>query len=140
MSSGARVVQHEGLTPDDVIGMPKPVKPPRIKRKQTKMQYPAATKKFKASWFRRLMTSLTGRQFQYQVTIRYNYEQDRDGFWPDSKYVSRTINVGLTDPRVLHFNHHLNKELSPMFIKQIPRHLLRNGLVQITNVNFLGVW
>lgn len=114
-------------------------KPPRIKRKQTKVQH-GPQPKFKASWFRKAMVTLTGRKHQYQVTVRYNYEQDRDGLWPDRSFVSRILYVGLVDPAILHFNHELHKELAQPFIDSLPRHLKRNGLVQITNVSFLGVW
>lgn len=114
-------------------------RPPRIKRKQRKMQFRQG-EPFKISSWRAFVNWLTGRQHHYQLTIRYSYEQDENGHWPDSKYISRTIFVSFPDPALLHNNHALNKELAPSLIKQIPRIYLRNGLIQIQNVNFLGVW
>lgn len=114
-------------------------RPPRVRRKQRKVQH-AMQPKFNVSVWRAFKAWLTSRQYQYQLTIRYNYEMDEHGYWPDGKYISRTVFVSFKDPAILHNNHALNKELAPALIKQIPRIYLRNGLIQIQNVNFLGVW
>lgn len=116
-----------------------PVKKPRRKRRQIKHQYKQRPK-FKMSLWRKLLYKITGRCFHYHVVIRYSYGILPGGQWSSSEYISRSFTIGLIDPAVLHHDHALRLELAPTFVKQIPKQYLRNGIIQMDSISFLGVW
>lgn len=114
-------------------------RPPRRKRKQLKHQY-SQQPKFKMSRLRKLIHKLTGRLFHYHVSIHYSYGILPGGQWSGSEYVSRSFTIGLIDPAILHHDHALRLELAPAFVKQIPKQYLRNGIIQLDSISFLGIW
>lgn len=111
----------------------------RFKRKQIKHQY-ATRPKFKISAWRRLVHALTGRRYHYHIRIRYSYGILPGGQWSSSEFVSRSFTASMIDPAILHHDHALRLELAPAFVKSIPKQYLRNGIIQLDSINFLGYW
>ena len=83
--------------------------------------------------FEKLLSRLTGRQFHYRVEVAYYpypgnmhvYAVRRAIVWGDDRsemFAGRTI----------------RKAIGDAFVKNLPRTMLQNGQLNITNISYLG--
>lgn len=93
-----------------------------------------------ATFFENLRFALTGKRYQYEIELTYYWERLDNGQWNAEKYVSRVIQHGTPSQRSLDllYRHELHKSFAELFMKDIPRNLLKNGMLKITRIDYLG--
>jgi hypothetical protein len=94
------------------------------------------------SFLDKLWFGITGKRYRYEIEITYYYEQFDNGQWNGEKYVSRVIQHGTASQKSLDFDyrHLLHKQAGELLMKEMPRDLLKNGILKITRIDYLGRW
>lgn len=97
---------------------------------------------YKTGFFRKLINRITGCRHHYQVTLFYYYEQDADGYWDGTKFISRTIQLGVESPAAFDFDNQrsMNKFVFPPFVSTINKKYLKNGDCRILDIQYLGYY
>lgn len=93
----------------------------------------------------RLRFALTGKRFRYEIEITYYWEKHDSGQWNAEKYSRRVVQHGTTSQKSLDFDyrHLLHKAVGESLMKEMKElspELLKNGVLKITRIDYLGRW
>ena len=81
----------------------------------------------------KLLSHLTGRRFHYQVEVTYYPHPGNMDV-----YAVRRITVWGDDRSGMFAGRTIRKVIGDSFVKTLPRTILQNGQLNITNISYLG--
>lgn len=80
-----------------------------------------------------LLSKITGRQHHFKVVLKYFPDQTMA-----HTFVERRLNVWVADRRNIANDRMIRKEIGPEMVSQVPKHLKRNGKLEVSEVYYLG--
>lgn len=80
-----------------------------------------------------LLSKLTGRHHHFKILLTYRPEKGQE-----RPFVSRRVTIWLQDRSAIADDRQVKKAVAENMISQIPRHLKRNGTLEVSEVYYLG--
>ncbi|WP_027854683.1 hypothetical protein [Marinobacterium litorale] len=79
------------------------------------------------------LSKITGRQHHFKIELRYTPDNSNG-----QVNITNTFNIWMPDRAAIADDRKIKKDCSKHMIDAIPRHLKRNGKLEITRVYYLG--
>lgn len=80
-----------------------------------------------------ILGRITGRQHHFKILLTYRPEKDQE-----RPFVQRRLNVWMQDRSLIADDREVKKSVAENMFKAIPRHLKRNGTLEVSEVYYLG--
>lgn len=80
-----------------------------------------------------LLSKITGRQHHFKIVL--TYRPDKGQAFP---YIQRRLNVWMPDRSAIGNDRQVKKAICQPMIDSIPRHMKRNGSLEVSEVYYLG--
>lgn len=80
-----------------------------------------------------ILSKLTGRQHHFKILLTYRPDRGQE-----RPFIERRMNVWMPDRSAIANDRNVKKAVCQHMIDSIPRHMRRNGTLELTEVYYLG--